>query len=1811
MGKWSIPALKKSSDKSTRRAKSPRTRLQPLEEASILQWREQGSPEEDKSSFSRFLSMGFSGASVTSEQRPNRRTRTFSKSDSLQKAHPPSSTIQLASSDDETASIDEDKPKESFSKRTIPQVNFACPPSTSKGSKTPESTDTFPSDNDSVLARKQATTGIVKNIYRVQEDSIESLPIMTPKKISNNLFSPKRLPYRCDPDEKSEPKTSSLPLDLQATILGTPSSHASSTPPPRRAKRQRAVNHDSLSSIVQDAARPRADDDSDLHRAKTAPDDSALLRSFVEGVESETQTTGSFCLTKANNKKRGPRHKKPTKITPGASLTNLKTPPCRYSSVLDDDQEWTPTRAAKTRRHESPAETIASSASRSTRSSTRKQSKLKRQSQPDEVIEIADSDSEEEDTEIQSLDFDLSRIAIGSLVKICDCSAILDTIEKRLILQWRTKRRSNKSSLVQLDLTDTTVQECAYYAPPQHMDIPGPSPLRKCFLCLRVFPTVNNGLSKMGYYDWESRDYRERFIILEFRHFDDLSLIVQNLEGVPGLKVTTIPSSGASLYGEALISHKSSYHPNPYVGQRPDYLLLVYPFAGDPDKIEAAAEGLTEASGALEVGEDNDDSSVASNNVAQASATTTVTSDGSKTRHRAHFVTLRVEDYLRLEPREWLNDSLVDFWMQWISRDNPATSSPFHFFTSHFYSTLEDKGPEAVASWTERKKISLFQKKLIFIPINKDLHWSLCVVVNPGAIGELYNKKENKDSPLSCMIFLDSLRMHNKKKVGANIRCWLNNEWRRAQKKLTGFDVDEKPFQQDYFRMFNPKVPYQDNTWDCGVFVCRYAYALYELRNRNFTFEDAGMYCDRSSRSTSRSAFYDLISDSAEFQFGMDDIARFRDEFKMLIERLSEVYMSFKRSEQRRNAEKPIKDAVEETNEADEKVESTPATFLVGNPDTAEPMEVDDAMDTSDGSVTPNLQDTSPRCAAYPIRVSCSGGLVGLCAHSHKITMDGVEKATSPETIPKVPVVDSDDEDDVKDQKPTIEEVVKHHEQFNIREVVIYLPGGSQIRFNPFASFWCMIDPENANTTLVVWKGRISELFTWFYIGTNPAFMFFVIWLAFRYGNVRLGPPDSKPDFDDVTYFAMLFSAGIGAGLFFYGVSEPLFHRESHWFANSGYRSQDELDMFAVNLTVFHWGITGWTQYLVVALCAGLAAFRYNLPLTLRSCLYPLIGEYAWGWIGDIADGYTIVTTVAGVCTDLGVGAIQLAAGLKVVGAIDSDISDDNMQTVYVVSIWVITLIATVSVVSGLDVGIKFLSRFGMGMSMVITFLVFIMDKSNYILNLIVQETGYYFQWSMILLNFHTDTFGQLKENEGRATDGKSAEVWWMDAWTIFYIGWWVAWAAFVGLFIARISRGRTIRSIIINSYMAPFGYTLVWFCVFGGTGIRQARQAVELQNLGETYFNSSEHYLAEGSTYCYDVPQEDVVVDGATVFTNYLVGVTPVCEFNADEYDMAWFNVMKSFSFPNDFDTGFGPFLCWFSLFALTTYFITSSDAGSLVVDNLASNGFEETHWIQRVFWALTLGAVTTALLVAGGSEALFALQAASILSGLPFTLFLVFMCFSIARMCSLADSSDKSGVEVSLQDFYHSGKKFRTPIFGGVFNAFEVMFSLGDVHPVRLQNMPAPRAQTFINFLVATFAPFVPLFKIYSAVSPKESSKTSNMAATAMYTVSFLLWIVLFGCMGGVSRGLRAFAWCFVLFNGCLLSTLRSKCLRIICNFAISTMDANSPFDSLGNFRAKHGIEGNLVADFAYSIALWPQVLVQMVEELEVVPEKEDVDV
>lgn len=555
--------------------------------------------------------------------------------------------------------------------------------------------------------------------------------------------------------------------------------------------------------------------------------------------------------------------------------------------------------------------------------------------------------------------------------------------------------------------------------------------------------------------------------------------------------------------------------------------------------------------------------------------------------------------------------------------------------------------------------------------------------------------------------------------------------------------------------------------------------------------------------------------------------------------------------------------------------------------------------------------------------------------------------------------------------------------------------------------------------------------------------------------------------------------------------------------------------------------------------------------------------------------------TVAGVCTSLGLGTMQIATGLQRVGWVDPE--KEDLMNVYIITIWVITGFATVSVVSGLKVGIKILSLAGFCLGCLILFLCFVMEKSYYLLNLVVQTTGVYLQWSIFQVPFWTDAFASLTPGEGRAVDGKSAESWWIGAWTVFYMAWWVSWACFVGIFIARITKNRSIRSVVCGVFLAPTLYALLWFPIMGGIGLRQQRQALELKQLGAEYFQDEAHYMASGSSFCYDVPQSDVYVGDELVFSNTLPGITPVCEFDSSNAPAAWFNVMDSFTYP---DTGidgnfpgFGQFMSGLSIFALGVYFVTSSDSGSLVVDTLASNGSEEHHYLQRVFWAFTEGAVATGLIVAGGSDALGALQAASIVFGLPFNFFIFIMCWSVYQMCV---TLEREG-----QDQSHDAKmilpkkNWEMPLVGGVFNVLEWLCAFGRIHPsLKASGIDLPSIEDVGDFVKSALVPFVTLYSIYTAMDTKGQHATVNKLLTAIYAAFHLGWIVLFS-FGTYNYGFVAFAWSMFFINACILTSVRS------------------------HVRGKFGLQGNIVGDFTAGSFLYPQALVQM--ETQIAKEKD----
>lgn len=539
------------------------------------------------------------------------------------------------------------------------------------------------------------------------------------------------------------------------------------------------------------------------------------------------------------------------------------------------------------------------------------------------------------------------------------------------------------------------------------------------------------------------------------------------------------------------------------------------------------------------------------------------------------------------------------------------------------------------------------------------------------------------------------------------------------------------------------------------------------------------------------------------------------------------------------------------------------------------------------------------------------------------------------------------------------------------------------LRFNPVVTFlsaaiiwafviWCSMDAKDAKEAMVTWMAWITHTCTWIYIGSQDVWAIFIIVLYFsKYGKMKLGKPDDKPDFSDATYFTMLFAAGIGVGLFYFGVAEPVWHYapttsyengNRYWGRyNDNQRAQD-----AMNVTLFHWGVHAWIVYVIVGLLLAFIGYRKGLPMTIRSCFYPLIGDKIFGWMGDAVDILSVCCTMFGVCTSLGIGCIQMNTGFnRVFKKIEFSITNQ------IIIIWCVTACATASVVSGLKVGIRRLSEICFILGMFLMMVAFFFEDTWHILNVYVQSIGYYIQW-IIQIGFHTDAFAQL----GNAPDGKQAQSW-MNDWTIFYWGWWIAWSPFVGMFIAKISKGRTIRQFINGTMTAPIIYSFLWFCIFGSAGLKMERNA-ELANIE---CNSS---LGGGKS---------------TEAMNGMFRLS--CR---STHDM-WFDVISQYG-------DLGMFLSIVSLISIILYFVTSSDSGSLVIDCLSANGDPEPPVIQRVFWALTEGACATSLLYAGGDSGLKALQSMSIASGVPYTILLCFMCVALWRAVKMeAGDLDQHG--------------------------------------------------------------------------------------------------------------------------------------------------------------------------------------------------------
>ncbi|WP_216216627.1 BCCT family transporter [Amycolatopsis aidingensis] len=461
---------------------------------------------------------------------------------------------------------------------------------------------------------------------------------------------------------------------------------------------------------------------------------------------------------------------------------------------------------------------------------------------------------------------------------------------------------------------------------------------------------------------------------------------------------------------------------------------------------------------------------------------------------------------------------------------------------------------------------------------------------------------------------------------------------------------------------------------------------------------------------------------------------------------------------------------------------------------------------------------------------------------------------------------------------------------------------------------------QGANAALEFITGKLG----WFYVLAATFFLVFVLGVMLsRYGRLRLGPDNSRPEYRTLPWFAMLFTAGMGIGLVFYGVYEAPYHLRNAPISGSG----EEAVTQAMNYTIFHWGLHPWAIYIVLGLSMGYFCFRKGLPLRPASGFYPLIGDRIHGWVGNLIDVLAVFGTLFGLATSLGLGAQQVNAGLSEVFGLAVN------PTVQVAIIALITAVAVVSVMLGINKGIRRLSVVNLGLALLVMAFIFAVGPKLYILTGLADYTGFYLQ---NLVGSSFQVFNQDAQPEAAS---------WQATWTLFYWGWWMSWSPFVGMFIARISYGRTIREFIGGALFAPVGASIVWFTVLGGTGLRY---------------------------------QQDGTVDIAggapesALFT--LVGELPI-----------------------------GPVLAvlvsLLTVLVVTLFFATSSDSGSLVVDMLTNGGDPHPVRGQRLFWAVTEGAVAAVLLWIGGSTALDALQSAAITAGLPFAVVLLFLCAGLAR--------------------------------------------------------------------------------------------------------------------------------------------------------------------------------------------------------------------
>lgn len=467
-----------------------------------------------------------------------------------------------------------------------------------------------------------------------------------------------------------------------------------------------------------------------------------------------------------------------------------------------------------------------------------------------------------------------------------------------------------------------------------------------------------------------------------------------------------------------------------------------------------------------------------------------------------------------------------------------------------------------------------------------------------------------------------------------------------------------------------------------------------------------------------------------------------------------------------------------------------------------------------------------------------------------------------------------------------------------------------------FAALWLQ--------SAVTW---VTATFGWYYMLAATLYIVFVLFMACsRFGSIKLGPEQSKPEFSLMSWSAMLFAAGIGIDLMFFSVAEPV---AQYMQPPTGEGETFEAARQAMVWTLFHYGLTGWSMYALMGIALGYFSYRYNLPLTIRSALYPIFGKRINGPIGHTVDIAAVIGTIFGIATTLGIGVVQLNYGLNVLFDIPEGIS---AQTALIV---LSVVIATISVTSGVDKGIRILSELNVALALGLILFVLFAGNTEFLLNALVQNVGDYINRFM---GMTLNTFAFTRPIE------------WMNSWTLFFWAWWVAWSPFVGLFLARISRGRTIREFVLGTLIIPFTFTLLWLSVFGNAALFEIIH-------GNAGFAQEVMQHAERGFYS-------------------LLAQYPAFKLSASVATI----------------TGL-------------LFYVTSADSGSLVLGNFTSHlkdiNSDAPGWL-RVFWSVAIGVLTLGMLMTNG---ITALQNATVIMGLPFSFVIFFVMAGLYKSLKIED--------------------------------------------------------------------------------------------------------------------------------------------------------------------------------------------------------------